>query len=111
MKDHDVRAAIALYRARDGASDLNTELVDKGGALGLHDAGELDKPKSVAGKTPGGYDDERDKAHECVHLIAQDGLVPAFLLLGASGLGKQQTIRAERGEEHQTRWKQVWGGR
>ena len=36
--------------SRDGTSDLNTELVDKGGGLGLH-AGELDKPKSVAGKT------------------------------------------------------------
>ena len=76
--------------SRDGASDLNTKLVDKGGGLGLH-AGELNKPKSVAGQTPGGFDDESDKAHKCVHLVAKNRLVPALLLLRADLEGGRQS--------------------
>ena len=68
--------------SRDGASDLNTKLVDKGGGLGLH-AGDLDEAESVTGETTGGFNDERDKAHKCVHLVAQDRVVPALFLLRA----------------------------
>ena len=64
---------------RDGASDLNTELVYEGGSFGIN-TGELDEAKSVTGETTGGFNDERDKAHECVHLVAQDRVVPLLPL-------------------------------
>ena len=41
--------------------------------------------RSVAGQATGGFDDESDKAHKCVHLVAQDRLIPALLLLRAQG--------------------------
>ena len=57
--------------SRDGASDLNTKLVYEGGSLGIH-ARELNEAESVTGEATGGFNDERDKAHKCAHLVAQD---------------------------------------
>ena len=93
--------------SRDGASDLNTELVYEGGSLGIH-ASELDEAESVTGETTGGFNDERDKAHKCVHLVAQDRVVPALFLLRAD---LESVIRRSGQNGDGGHWGQAWGGR
>ena len=78
-------------------------------SLGIIHASELnEEAESVTGEATGGFNDERGKAHKCVHLVAQDRVVPALFLLRAD---LESVIRRSGQNGDGGHWGQAWGGR
>jgi hypothetical protein len=62
---------------------LGNKIVEKHRVLGLC-AGQLDQAESIAGEATGGFDDERNEAHEIVDIVAQDRMVAVLLVRGGA---------------------------
>ena len=82
---------------RNGASDLGNKIVEKHRVLGLC-AGQLDQAESIAGEATGGFDNERNEAHENVDVVTQDRMVAVLLVRGAHCDGCRRSRRS--GEEN-----------